>query len=110
MVAAMFSDVAILHGFFVWPKLIAAFLLAAGDRDLAGLEPRPPGGADRRPAGALDAFPRIEHLRRRPAGPAGGVARPAEPALDRAGVVALLALMLPRSAYQHYADSPATGC
>ncbi|HEU5062372.1 MAG TPA: hypothetical protein VFT79_04345 [Solirubrobacterales bacterium] len=30
MVAAMVSDVAILHGFFVWPKLIAAaFLLAA---------------------------------------------------------------------------------
>jgi hypothetical protein len=30
MVAAMVSDIAILHGFFVWPKLIAAaFLLAA---------------------------------------------------------------------------------
>ena len=30
MLAAMISDVAILHGFFVWPKLIAAaFLLAA---------------------------------------------------------------------------------
>lgn len=112
MFAAMVSDIAILHGFFVWPKLIAAaFLLAAlaivispgwteSRRDLriAGL------------VGALLALAMLSH-----GSSVFGVVPLALLALWRGlpdwrwvgvAAVALLALMVPWMAYQHYADPP----
>jgi hypothetical protein len=112
MVAVMFSDVAILHGFFVWPKLIAAaFLLAAlaivispaWDRDRHDLRV----GAL---IGALLALAMLAH-----GSSVFGAIPLALLALWRglpdrrwlaAAAVALLALMVPWSAYQHYADPP----
>lgn len=112
MVAATFSDVAILHGFFVWPKLIAAaFLLAAlaivispaWDRDRHDLRV----GAL---IGALLALSMLSH-----GSSVFGVIPLALFAIWRGlpsvrwiavAAVALLALMLPWTAYQHYADPP----
>ncbi len=90
MIAAMVSDVAILHGFFVWPKLIAAaFLLAA-----LALVISPEWRRYRTEpwlAGLLAALlalamlgARLEHLRCDPAGPDCALPRrTAELALDR---------------------------
>jgi len=112
MCAAMFSDVAILHGFFVWPKLIAAaFLLAAlaivispaWDRDRHDLKV----GAL---IGALLALSMLSH-----GSSVFGVIPLALLAVWRGlphwrwvavAAVALLALMVPWTAYQHYADPP----
>lgn len=112
MVAAMFSDIAILHGFFVWPKLIAAaFLLAALAVVLS-----PAWDRDRRDwrvgalIGALLALSMLSH-----GSSVFGVIPLALLALWRglpnprwlgAAAVALLALMVPWTAYQHYADPP----
>jgi hypothetical protein len=112
MFAAMVSDVAILHGFFVWPKLIAAaFLLAAlavvvspawtrirHDARVAAL------------VGALLALAMLSH-----GSSIFGVIPLLLLAAYRglpswrwvgAAVVAGLALMAPWTAYQHYADPP----
>lgn len=112
MVAAMFSDVAILHGFFVWPKLIAAaFLLAAlavvispaWDRDRHDLRV----GAL---IGALLALSMLSH-----GSSVFGVIPLALLAVWRGlpgwrwlavAAVGLLALMVPWTAYQHYANPP----
>jgi hypothetical protein len=112
MVAAMFSDIAILHGFFVWPKLIAAaFLLAA-----LAIVLSPAWSRDRRDLrvgaliGALLALAMLSH-----GSSIFGVIPLALLALWRGvpsvrwlavAAVALLALMLPWTAYQHYADPP----
>lgn len=112
MVAAMFSDIAILHGFFVWPKLIAAaFLLAALAIVISPAWER--GRRDLRVAalvGALIALAMLAH-----GSSIFGVIPLALLALWRGlpswrwlgiAAVALLALMIPWSAYQHYADPP----
>lgn len=112
MVAAMFSDVAILHGFFVWPKLIAAaFLLAA-----LAIVISPAWSRDRRDLrvglliGALLALSMLSH-----GSSVFGVIPLALFAIWRGlpswrwiavAAVGLLALMLPWTAYQHYADPP----
>ena len=112
MFAAMVSDIAILHGFFVWPKLIAAaFLLAALAIVIspAWTESR----RDRRIAilvGALLGLAMLSH-----GSSVFGVVPLALLALWRGlpdwrwlgvAAVALLALMVPWTAYQHYADPP----
>ena len=110
MSAAMFSDVAILHGFFVWPKLIAAaFLLAA-----LAIVISPAWSRDRHDfrvgalIGALLALSMRSH-----GSSVFGVLPLARLALWRGlpdwrwlatAAVALLALMVPWTAYQHYAD------
>jgi hypothetical protein len=112
MFAAMFSDIAILHGFFVWPKLIAAaFLLAA-----LAVVVSPAWSRDRHDwrvgalIGALLALSMLSH-----GSSVFGVIPLALFAIWRGlpswrwiavAAVALLALMLPWSAYQHYADPP----
>jgi hypothetical protein len=112
MFAAMFSDIAILHGFFVWPKLIAAaFLLAA-----LAVVVSPAWSRDRHDLrvgaliGALLALSMLSH-----GSSVFGVVPLALFAIWRGlpswrwiavAAVALLALMLPWSAYQHYADPP----
>jgi hypothetical protein len=112
MVAAMFSDVAILHGFFVWPKLIAAaFLLAA-----LAIVLSPAWDRDRRDLrvgaliGALLALALLAH-----GSSVFGViplvllaAWRGLPGWRWLGVaaLALLALIVPWTAYQHYADPP----
>jgi hypothetical protein len=112
MVAAMFSDIAILHGFFVWPKLIAAaFLLAA-----LAIVFSPDWERDRRDlrlgalVGALLALAMLAH-----GSSIFGVIPLAVVALWRglpsprwagAFAVGLLALMVPWTAYQHYFDPP----
>ena len=112
MFAAMVSDIAILHGFFVWPKLIAAaFLLAALAIVISPAWTR--SRHDVRVAalvGALLALSMLSHgssifgviplvllaaYRGLPSWRWIGVA-----------VVAGLALMVPWTAYQHYADPP----
>ncbi len=112
MLAAMVSDVAILHGFFVWPKLIAAtFLLAALALVLAPQWERwrrdPRVGAL---LAALCALALLSHgssafgvvpvlvlgaLRGMPSGRWLGAA-----------LLAGFLLMAPWSAYQRYADPP----
>jgi hypothetical protein len=112
MVAAMFSDVAILHGFFVWPKLIAAaFLLAALAIVLSPAWDRE--RLDWRVGaliGALLALSMLSH-----GSSVFGVIPLALLALWRGlpsprwlgfAALALLALMVPWTAYQHYADPP----
>ncbi|MGN6258481.1 MAG: hypothetical protein ACTHN3_12155 [Solirubrobacterales bacterium] len=110
--AAMFSDVAILHGFFVWPKLIAAaFLLVA-----LAIVISPAWSRDRRDLrvgaliGALLALAMLSH-----GSSIFGVIPLALLAVWRGlpswrwigvAAVALLALMIPWTAYQHYADPP----
>jgi len=112
MVAAMFSDVAILHGFFVWPKLIAAaFLLAA-----LAIVISPSWSRDRRNlgvaalVGTLVALAMLAH-----GSSVFGVIPLALLAAWRGlpswrwigiAAVALIALMVPWSAYQHWADPP----
>jgi hypothetical protein len=112
MVAAMFSDVAILHGFFVWPKLIAAaFLLAA-----LAIVISPSWSRDRRNlgvaalVGVLLALAMLSH-----GSSVFGAIPLALVAIWRGlprwrwiGVagVALVALMVPWTAYQHWADPP----
>jgi len=112
MFAAMVSDIAILHGFFVWPKLVAAaFLLAA-----LAIVISPAWTESRRDlriaalVGALLALAMLSH-----GSSVFGVVPLALLALWRglpdwrwlgAAAVALLALMVPWMAYQHYADPP----
>ena len=112
MVTAMFSDVAILHGFFVWPKLIAAaFLLAA-----LAVVISPTWDRERRDprlgalVGALIALAMLAH-----GSSIFGVIPLGLLAIWRglpssrwlaAGAVSLLALLVPWTAYQHYADPP----
>jgi hypothetical protein len=112
MVAAMLSDIAILHGFFVWPKLIAAaFLLGA-----LAIVLSPAWDRERLDwrlgalVGALLALSMLSH-----GSSVFGVIPLALLALWRglpsprwlaAAAVALLALMVPWTAYQHYADPP----
>ena len=112
MFAALVSDVAILHGFFVWPKLIAAaFLLAA----LAILIP-PAWTATRRDlrvgalVGALLALAMLSH-----GSSIFGViplvafaAYRGLPSWRWLGIAAIagLTLMVPWMAYQHYANPP----
>lgn len=112
MFAALISDIAIVHGFFVWPKLIAAaFLLAA-----LAVVISPAWRRDRFDArvgalvGALLALAMLSHgssifgviplvllaaFRGLPSWRWLGVA-----------VAAGLVLMVPWTAYQHYADPP----
>jgi hypothetical protein len=112
MFAAIVSDVAILHGFFVWPKLIAAaFLLAALAVVISPAWER--GRADLRVAalvGALLALAMLSH-----GSSVFGVIPLAILALYRGvpswrwiGVAAVAGaiLMVPWSAYQHYANPP----
>ena len=112
LIAAGVSDIAILHGFYVWPKLIAAaFVLAAAAMAFAPewkhwVRGPARGGALRRPLRARDARPRRQCL---PADPAVRLRRdpwPARLALDlgrgRRGVDP----MRPWQAYQHWADPP----
>jgi hypothetical protein len=112
MSAAMFSDIAILHGFFVWPKLIAAaFLLAA-----LAIVISPAWSRDRHDLrmgaliGALLALSMLSH-----GSSVFGVIPLALLAVWRGlpswrwlatAAIALLALMVPWTAYQHYADPP----
>jgi hypothetical protein len=112
MFAAMVSDVAILHGFFVWPKLIAAaFLLAA-----LALVISPAWSRSRRDVrvgaliGVLLALAMLAH-----GSSLFGVIPLALLAVYRGlpswrwiGVAALagIALIGPWTAYQHYADPP----
>lgn len=112
MFAAMVSDVAILHGFFVWPKLIAAaFLLAA-----LAIVISPAWGHERRqPAvgalvGVLLALALLSH------GSSMFGVIPLVllalflglPSRRWIGVAAIagLALLVPWTAYQHYANPP----
>lgn len=112
MFAAMVSDVAIVHGFFVWPKLIAAaFLLAALAIVIS------PAWSRRRHdlrvaalVGALLALAMLSH-----GSSLFGVlplvllaAYRGLPSWRWIGVGALagLVLMVPWTAYQHYADPP----
>ena len=116
MLVAMISDIAIVHGFFVWPKLIAAaFLLAALFFVILSPEWRARRAATSRvgalvggAAGAGDA---------RATAPASSGSsrwscvaaypRPAELALARGRRrSSALVLMAPWSAYQKYADPP----
>jgi hypothetical protein len=112
MFAAMVSDIAILHGFFVWPKLIAAaFLLAALAIVISPAWNR--SRHDVRVAaliGALLALAMLAH-----GSSVFGViplaliaAWRGLPSWRWVGVVALagLALIAPWVAYQHYADPP----
>jgi hypothetical protein len=112
MFAAMVSDVAILHGFFVWPKLIAAaFLLAALAIVISPAWTRT--RHDVRVAalvGALLALAMLSH-----GSSVFGVIPLCILAVYRGlpswrwiGVAAIagLALMVPWTAYQHYADPP----
>jgi hypothetical protein len=112
IVAAMISDVAIVHGFYVWPKLIAAgFLLAALAMTLSpewkrwGRDPR--AGAL---FAALCALGMLSH---------GSSAFLIVPLVVfafwralpdwrwiGAALAAALLLYLPWTAYQHYADPP----
>ena len=112
MLAAMVSDVAILHGFFVWPKLIAAaFLLAA-----LAIVISPAWSRSRHDVrvgaliGALLALSMLAH-----GSSVFGViplvllaAYRGLPSWRWVGVAAIagLALMVPWTAYQHYADPP----
>ncbi len=112
MFAAMVSDVAILHGFFVWPKLIAAaFVLAA-----LAVVISPAWTRTRHDVrvgaliGALLALAMLSH-----GSSVFGVIPLALLAVYRglpswrwvaAVAVAGLALMAPWIAYQHYADPP----
>lgn len=112
MFAALLSDIALVHGFFVWPKLIAAaFLLAA-----LAIVISPAWRRDRLDlrvgalVGALLALAMLSHgssifgviplvllaaFRGVPSWRWLGVA-----------IAAGLALMVPWTAYQHYADPP----
>ena len=112
MFAAMVSDVAILHGFFVWPKLIAAaFLLAALAIVISPAWSRT--RHDVRVAalvGALLALAMLAH-----GSSVFGVIPLVLLAVYRglpswrwaaAAAVAGLALMVPWTAYQHYANPP----
>jgi hypothetical protein len=112
MFAAMVSDVAILHGFFVWPKLIAAaFLLAALAVVISPAWTR--SRHDVRVAalvGALLALSMLSH-----GSSIFGVIPLVLLAAYRGlpswrwvavAAVAGLALMVPWTAYQHYADPP----
>jgi hypothetical protein len=112
MLAAMVSDVAILHGFFVWPKLIAAaFLLAA-----LAIVISPAWSRDRHDVrvaallGALLALAMLAH------GssvfgviPLGLIAAyrglPSWRWVGAAAIAGAL-LLVPWSAYQHYANPP----
>ena len=112
MLAAMISDVAILHGFFVWPKLIAAaFLLAA-----LALVISPGWRRYRRDVriaaliAALLALSMLSH-----GSSIFGVIPLAFFAIYRGlpswrwlgvGLVVGVALYAPWTAYQHYADPP----
>jgi hypothetical protein len=112
MAAAMVSDVAILHGFYVWPKLIAAaFLLAA-----VAIVFSPDWKRDRHDAriaflvGALLALAMLSH-----GSAIFGVIPLVILAAFRglpswrwlgAAVVGGLLLMIPWTAYQHYAVPP----
>jgi hypothetical protein len=112
MLVAMISDIAIVHGFFVWPKLIAAaFLLAALAVILS-----PEWRQDRRDIriavliGALLALSMLSH-----GSSVFGVIPLAIFALFRgvpswrwlgAAAAALLLLYIPWSAYQHWEDPP----
>ncbi|HET7590878.1 MAG TPA: hypothetical protein VFK14_11940 [Solirubrobacterales bacterium] len=112
VVALMFSDLVVVHGFYVWPKLLpAAFLLAAAALFLG------PGWAelrrDRRAGlllGALVALALLGH-----GASVFGLVPLAVFALaaglpDRrwlgAALVVALGLLLPWTAYQHFADPP----
>jgi 4-amino-4-deoxy-L-arabinose transferase-like glycosyltransferase len=112
MFAAMVSDVAILHGFFVWPKLIAAaFLLAA-----LAIVISPAWSRDRHSlgvaalVGALLALAMLSH-----GSSVFGViplallaawrGMPSRRWIGVAAVV-LIALMLPWTAYQKWANPP----
>jgi hypothetical protein len=112
MLAAMVSDVAILHGFFVWPKLIAAaFLLAALAIVISPSWTR--SRHDVRVAaliGGLLALSMLAH-----GSSVFGViplvllaAYRGLPSWRWVGVAAVagLALTVPWTAYQHYADPP----
>lgn len=112
MFAAMVSDIAIVHGFFVWPKLIAAaFLLAALAVVLSPAWTR--SRHDLRTAallGALLALAMLSH-----GSSIFGViplvllaAYRGLPSWRWVGVLVLagVALMAPWIAYQHYADPP----
>jgi 4-amino-4-deoxy-L-arabinose transferase-like glycosyltransferase len=112
MLAAMVSDVAILHGFFVWPKLIAAaFLLAA-----LAIVISPAWSRDRHDVrvaalvGALLALAMLAH-----GSSVFGViplvliaAYRGLPSWRWIGVAAIAGalLLVPWSAYQHYANPP----
>jgi hypothetical protein len=110
--AAMVSDVAILHGFFVWPKLIAAaFLLAALaivlDRGWEGL---------RHSVGAATLFAALCALSLLSHGSSAFFllplllfgARRGMPSWRWGGVAALVGILLlvPWFAYQRYGDPP----
>jgi hypothetical protein len=112
MFAAMVSDIAILHGFFVWPKLIAAaFLLAALAIVISPAWSR--SRHDVRMAaliGALLALAMLSH-----GSSVFGIIPLVGLAIYRglpgwrwvaAAALAGLALMAPWIAYQHYANPP----
>lgn len=112
MVATIFSDVAILHGFFIWPKLLAASFLLGALALLAS--PRAPsirGAPWTTPIfGFLCALAYLSH-----GASVFGLIPLAAIAVWRglppwrwlgAGVAAALVPVLLWSAYQHYADPP----
>jgi hypothetical protein len=112
MFAAMISDIAILHGFFVWPKLIAAaFVLAALAIVISPAWSRTKH--DIRVGaliGGLLALAMLSH-----GSSAFGVIPLALLAIHRglpswrwlgAAAVGGLVLMIPWTAYQHYVDPP----
>lgn len=110
--AAIVSDVAILHAFFIWPKLIAAaFLLAALALVLSEDWPQ----SRRRPAAAalfaaLCAFAFLAHGSSAffilPLLIAGAWRGLPSPAWIGTAVAVGLVLLVPWSAYQRYADPP----
>ncbi len=109
MIAVLVSDLAIVNGFFVWPKLLsAAMLLAAAALVMTPLWPRlrhkPLGGrTDRDAVRAGNARTRVERVWDRAIATYRGL-----PSWRWVGVglVVGIALMAPWSAYQKYGDPP----
>ena len=113
MVTVLVSDLAIVNGFYVWPKLLpAAMLLAAAALVMTPLWARsaaqPLGGGPGRGAlRARDDGPRLEHLRDRSrwrSSPPTAACRAGVGSGSRAGVG--IVVMAPWSAYQKFADPP----
>jgi hypothetical protein len=114
LIGAMFSDVTIIHGFFVWPKLLgAAFLLAA-----AAMAFSPEWKSLARDARAAVLFAALCTLGMLSHGSSAFLLVPllvfafwrALPSWHwiAAAAAAALLLYIPWTAYQHYKDPPGT--